>query len=433
MKPYPSYKPSGIEWIGDIPSHWEVKRFKYLYASSMGATILKTDLVVDGKIPVYSATEEDDIFGYVDETNVVLDKGDLVIPARGNSIGHVTKVDGISTCTQTTIYAKRISSSFNENFVFYFLKGFREQLFQFDRTAIPQITVAQVKENFIVLPPKSEQTAIARFLDEKTAQIDKLVANKQRLIELLKEERTAIINECLNCDSPDFHDEHDKGKGKSKNHGNHINHKNHSADKWERKKLKYVAMVNPTKKNYTFNKESEDEVVFLPMEKVSEDGNINQDSRKKISDVSTGFTYFERGDIIVAKITPCFENGKGALLENLNTDFGFGSTEFHTIRASEKVTKEFLYYQTKSDKFMQVGEAFMTGSAGQKRVPSNFVQDFLVPLPTIEEQTAIVHHIQTETQRIDATISKVEKEIELLQEYRTALISEVVTGKVKVV
>jgi type I restriction enzyme S subunit len=102
-KRYEKYKDSGVDWIGDIPEYWEIKKFKHLYKSNMGATLLKIDLETDGMIPVYSATESDNIFGYVNESSVILDPDDLVIPARGNSIGYATMVKEKVTCTKGSL------------------------------------------------------------------------------------------------------------------------------------------------------------------------------------------------------------------------------------------------------------------------------------------------------------------------------------------
>ncbi|MFN2455511.1 MAG: restriction endonuclease subunit S [Pyrinomonadaceae bacterium] len=196
---------------------------------------------------------------------------------------------------------------------------------------------------------------------------------------------------------------------------------------WEVKRLKFLAKVNSSISNYEVSNSLIEEVVFLPMEKVSESGSITQDLRKRINEVSSGFTYFEKGDVILAKITPCFENGKGALLDNLETDFGFGSTEFHTIRAGEKVSSKLLFYITKSHRFRVVGEAFMSGSAGQKRVSADFVKDYRIALPPLPEQTAIANYLDEKTAQIDSLINNKMRLIELLKEERTAIINQVVT------
>src|SRR5438094_801188 len=97
---------------------------------------------------------------------------------------------------------------------------------------------------------------------------------------------------------------------------------------WKVKRLKYLAEINPSKEV----KENDISVTFLPMEKVSENGEVDSSISKPINEVWDGFTYFRINDVIIAKITPCFENGKGALLTNLENDIGFGSTEFHVLR-----------------------------------------------------------------------------------------------------
>ena len=424
MKQYEKYKSSGFDWMGEIPEHWIVDKFNRIAFYQEGPGLRNWQFKEDGVkvICVTNITEDGIDFSLLnrcisqteyDKTykHFTVQKGDYLLASSGASWGKLAEYleDEKVILNTSTI---RLNTEDGEKVVREFIKWIIKSPYVTEQLNIlltgscqPNFGPTHLSQLTIIYPSSTEeQIAIANFLDEKTTQIDKLISNKQKLIELLKEERAAIINEAVS------------GKGKN----------------WERKKLKYVADVNSSKGNFVFEKNSDSEVVFLPMEKVSESGMTNQEARKKINEVSTGFTYFERGDVIVAKITPCFENGKGALLENLETDFGFGSTEFHTLRASGKITREFLFYQTKTDKFMQVGEAFMTGSAGQKRVPTSFVQDFEIAMPPIQEQTVIVHHIQTETQRIDNTISKIEKEIELMNEYRIALISEAVTGKIKV-
>ena len=120
------------------------------------------------------------------------------------------------------------------------------------------------------------------------------------------------------------------------------------------------------------------------------------------------------------------------MLSNLKTNFGFGSTEFHVIRVNS-ANPNFVFYVTRSHAFMKTGEALMTGAAGQKRVPTDFISEFTFAIPSNDEQQSIVQHIETECSRIDFKKARTEELIELLTEYRTALISEVVTGKIKVI
>ncbi|EAL4540057.1 hypothetical protein DOE89_04100 [Campylobacter upsaliensis] len=189
-----SYKPSSIKWLGEIPKHWEVTKFKYFYRSNMGETILTQDLETDG-IPVYSATEEDKFFGKIKNPVNILNVNDFVIPARG-TIGAIKIVKEKSTCTQTTIFSKQFKD-INPYYVYYFLLGYRKFLFEFIQTAIPQITISQVNENPIILPPLQEQKEIAEFLDSKCEKIQNYIDKKQKLITLLQEKKQALINKVV--------------------------------------------------------------------------------------------------------------------------------------------------------------------------------------------------------------------------------------------
>jgi type I restriction enzyme S subunit len=135
---------------------------------------------------------------------------------------------------------------------------------------------------------------------------------------------------------------------------------------------------------------SGDEIAaFLPMAAVSENGQIDFEEERPISEVRKGYTYFERGDVLVAKITPCFENGKAARTHSLARPIGFGSTEFHVLRAGEQIDPSYLFHLVWNSKFREVGASNMTGSAGQKRVPADFLKRLEIPLPPLDEQRRI--------------------------------------------
>ena len=157
-------------------------------------------------------------------------------------------------------------------------------------------------------------------------------------------------------------------------------------ENYTKKKLGECAIINP-KKSSDKRLHDELEVSFVPMMAVGGNGHINVSEIKKLADVKNGFTYFSEGDVLFAKITPCMENGKGAIASNLCNGIGFGSTEFHVIRPIENITtSEWIYVLTTLQKFRLSAEANMTGSAGQKRVPASFLQDYSFYLPPIELQ-----------------------------------------------
>jgi len=152
-------------------------------------------------------------------------------------------------------------------------------------------------------------------------------------------------------------------------------------------KLSEVAKINPRPPK---DIDEAQVVTFLPMAAVSEDGYVSYEEQRIYSEVKKGFTYFERGDFIIAKITPCFENGKAALTCNIERPIGFGSTEFHVVSPiPHKLDKNYLYHLLWSDQFRFYGEKEMRGAAGQKRISTDFLREYKIPLPPLEEQKRI--------------------------------------------
>ncbi len=196
---------------------------------------------------------------------------------------------------------------------------------------------------------------------------------------------------------------------------------------WDVRRLKQVALLNPSRTEARATLPDYTPVVFLPMERVGEDGGIDQSETRSAHEVWNGFTYFRWGDVLVAKITPCFENGKGAYLGTLRTNVGFGSTEFHVLRANGAANPQFLYRLTTTREFRRQGANAMTGAAGQQRVPASFVADYAIPLPPLDEQQAIVRYLDEADDRIRRAISAKERLIELLTEQRQAVIHHAVT------
>jgi len=200
---------------------------------------------------------------------------------------------------------------------------------------------------------------------------------------------------------------------------------------WELKRLKFTCHINPSKSELS-QLSRDTEVSFLPMERIGEDGSLSLEETRTLEEVWQGYTYFRDEDVIVAKITPCFENGKGALCKGLSNGVGFGTTELHVIRARRESDPKFVFYMTQSYPFRRIGTAMMYGSAGQQRVPDEFIRDFRIALPSVTEQRAIATFLDRETAKMDALVAKIREAIERLTERRAALISSAVTGKIDV-
>jgi type I restriction enzyme S subunit len=164
------------------------------------------------------------------------------------------------------------------------------------------------------------------------------------------------------------------------------------------------------------------------MEAIKPSGSPDMDGERFLSEVETGYTHFRDSDVAIAKITPCFENGKRALFSGLTNGLGFGTTELIVLRpVPDQSTSGFLYWLCASERFMGFGEGSMYGTGGQKRVPDNFVKDVLAAVPPKTEQKLIARFLDVETRRIDALYEEQQRLIELLKEKRQAAISHAVT------
>lgn len=273
-----------------------------------------------------------------------------------------------------------------------------------------------VGEIFVPIPTVEEIEIIVNYLDEKTAQIDSLINNKLRLIELLKEERTAIINQAVTRGI----NPHAKLKPSS------IAWLGDIPEHWEVKKLKFVSEINST----TLAEKQDDsfEIKYIDIGSVSE-GQIIQTADYLFSDApSRARRIVKGGDTVVSTVRTYLR--AVAFIEN-DVENLICSTGFAVIRPDKDFIGKFLFFICFSAIFIEKVVALSKG-VSYPAIDSEDIKNIEVWLPPIEEQKQIVEFIETATEKIDATIDKIEKEIGFLREYRTALISEVVTGKIKV-
>jgi type I restriction enzyme S subunit len=191
---------------------------------------------------------------------------------------------------------------------------------------------------------------------------------------------------------------------------------------WRVTRVKYVAELTPKKPLVDRSLDCS----FVPMEKLKTDS-IVLDETKQIDTVYDGYTYFADDDILMAKVTPCFENRNIAIARGLTNKIGFGSSEIYTIRAGKNVGNRFLFYRLQEDGFMDLAIGAMTGAGGLKRVPSETVSNYTYASPEYFEQQTIANFLDHETAKIDTLIDKQQQLITLLKEKRQAVISHAVT------
>lgn len=195
---------------------------------------------------------------------------------------------------------------------------------------------------------------------------------------------------------------------------------------WSPTRVRYVAELNPAAPGWVTS-QPDLEPSFLPMEAIGEDATLRLDQTRPVESVRNGYSFFQNGDVAFAKVTPCFENGKAAVMAGLAEGVGFGTTELTVARANSRILNRFLFYVLTEDRFRQAGKSAMTGAGGLKRVPDLFTKDFSFPLPSLAEQRQVVDFLDRETAQIDGLVGKQERLIELLAEKRQAAITHAVT------
>lgn len=168
------------------------------------------------------------------------------------------------------------------------------------------------------------------------------------------------------------------------------------------------------------------------MSAVGERGEIDLTLTRPVRELLGGYSYFQDGDVSFAKVTPCFENGKGAVFRGLSSGEGFGTTELTVLRCRPSLAPDYLYLITQSDLFRRNGVAAMTGAGGLKRVPDEFVRNFEFNIPDLGTQASIVATVRRQLETIDELAALAQRAVGLLTERRSALISAAVTGKIDV-
>ena len=197
-------------------------------------------------------------------------------------------------------------------------------------------------------------------------------------------------------------------------------------DHWQEWRLRYLLRKGPSEEQL-LGLANAKTISFVPMESVGEYGGIDSAIIREKNEVEKGYTLFFDGDVLVAKITPCFENYKGGVANGLYGGIGYGTTELHVLRPKDELNRHFLFYITVSHVFRKLGEASMKGAAGQKRVPDDFILNYRFQLPPLDIQKKIVDYLEKETSQIDALVEQKERMLTLLEEKRVAMISQAVT------
>lgn len=324
---------------------------------------------------------------YIDEdvyekiSRYTISSDDIYVSIAG-SIGKVGIIPSCIDGANLTENAAKITNikGINQKYLCLFLKSeFAQYQMQSATIATTQAKLAlfRIESLTFPLPPLSEQQRIVERIEELFAKLDEAKERLQEVVDSFAVRKAAILHKAFTGELT-----------KQWRRENGV-----SDESWEEKLLGDVCTVNP-KKIDAKNLDDNLEVSFVPMAAVSDVlGEIVNHEVKNLQDVRTGFTNFSKGDVIFAKITPCMENGKSAIVGPLVNDIVYGSTEFYVLRCKEELNNKYLYHMVRNTTFRAEAKAVMTGAVGQQRVPKTFLQEYQLLLPTLSEQHEIVRLI----------------------------------------
>lgn len=418
-KRYLEYKDSGVEWIGSIPRHWNFVRIGLIANLGRGRVISNEEISENwGDFPVYSSqTANNGIMGYLKTFDF---EGEYVTwTTDGANAGTVYYRSGKFNCTNVcgTLQPKN-TDSLNLRYLPYILNISTKFSVRFDIN--PKLMNGMMARIVIPLPTYSEQTVIANYLDYKTQKIDTLIEKKQRLIELLKEQRTAIINQAVTKGLDPNVPMKDSG----------VEWIGEIPEHWLLTRLKWIIK---DRLKYGANEPAELEDKDLPryirITDFAEDGKLRDDTFKSIQIEKVNEYLLEEGDILFARSGATV--GKTFQFKNYDGEACFAG---YLIKASPNmkiVLSDFLYYFTKSNIYANWKDSIFIQSTIQN-ISAEKYQLLEICLPPTSEQTTIIKYLDERIQEINTAIQKENQKIDLLKEYRQSLISDVVTGKIDV-
>ena len=408
---YDTYKDSGVQWLGEIPGHWGCVFINRLFNIKAGGDV-KPELYADKKdenhpFPVYTNTKSaDDVYAYT--SLATCPSNSITVTGRGE-VGHA-----IFRETPYDAIVRLLSLTPKSNIICKFYAYFIDTVIPFssDSAAIGQLSAVQIKQKHVTLPPLSEQRSIVSFLDAKCGKIDEWVTKKQKEVEHLQELKQRVIADAVTRGlNPHV-------KMKTTN----IPWLKEIPEDWENKRL--AAMFTDdieTNKDFQYKRAFKFNYgCLVPKNEIGDP--------EEYRDVYVKYSILNTGDILI--------NGL-----NLNYDFisqrvacapsdGIITSAYVVCRPRPNVNYDYYTYLFKAMDSMKLFHGMGTGI----RLTLSFkeLKTHLLPVPTIEEQKQIVSYLDAKTSKIDKLIANITKEIECIKEYKQRLISDVVTGQIKV-
>lgn len=370
-KPLPKVEED--EFLFQIPKHWKWVRFEEITINRDGERVPVSQRDRENREKIYDYYGASGVIDKIDD--YIFDQSLLLIGEDGANLlsrskpiafmahgkywvnNHAHAIDAVSI-----IILKYLEWYMNFIDLSPYVTG----------SAQPKLTQAKLNSIPVALPPLAEQVRIVNRIESLFDKVNKASELVDEARYGFEKRRAAILERAFSGELTR------KWRGEN---GVEFNE--------DKISLSEVVNVNPKKPKL----EVDDGQIcsFIPMVAVSDvNGKIEAMEERPYAKVKKGYTYFEEGDVLFAKITPCMENGKSCIAEGLSKSFGFGTTEFHVLRCGEKVLNKYVYYLVRAKWFREDAKQYMTGAVGQQRVPKTYLEDYMVWVPSIEEQEEVV-------------------------------------------
>lgn len=412
FRPYPKYKNSGVDWLGEIPDHWNALRLKRICTFAYGDSLGSEDRT-EGEIEVFGSNGS---IGTHDRANTL---APCLVIGRKGSFGKANFSRDPVFAIDTTFYVDSRFSDANLRWLYYVIINARLDLTTKD-SAIPGLDREEAYSRIEPFCAPAEQCVIANFLDRETAKIDALIDKKKRLIELLQEKRTTLITQAVTKGLDPNVPMKDSGVewlGKIPAH-------------WEAFRMKFLVKEQL---KYGANEAAESLDVDLPryvrITDISEDGLLQEETFRSLPFEIAAPYLLEEGDILFAR--------SGATVGKTfcyNPSWGVAAYAGYLIRArldKSRIDPRFILYFTRSTLYWDwIRRNFIQATI--QNVSAERYANLIIPSPPQMDQYAIMKYLDQETEKMDTLMTKIHKAIDRLKEYRAALISAAVTGRIDV-
>ena len=383
--------------LNKLPTGWQQCCFEDLLDYEQPTKyIVKNTNYEDKGVAVLTAGKSF-ILGYTKETTGIFygDKEPVIIFDDFTTSSKLVKFPfKVKSSAMKILHAK---DNINVDFIYYLM-----QTISYRNETHKRYWISEYAKQKLNLPPLDEQGRIVEKIEELFSDIDNGIKDLKTAQARIKQYRQSVLKSAF--------------EGKL-----------YKTSEWKEVKLEDVCQINP--KTEIKDMKDDDIVSFLPMTSVKAECNYYAEENVLYSKVKKGYTKFKNGDVLFAKITPCMENGKVCIVDNLIQGIGFGSTEFHILRCLNNIISKYVYYFVIQQCFRKKAKKNMAGAVGQQRVPADFMKNFDIPLPTLTEQQQIVAEIEKRFAAADEIEKAVNDSLLQAEKLKQSILKQAFAGK----